>query len=327
MVIDWLASRGHYLEHLDPIRDELDTAGQLFVGPEAHDAIALLDDGTPTVVAAMRDAVMVPESRPVCLVEHGAGQTYEGLHSDGYAGGGGRERVSLFLCPSERVADLNRAAYPTAQVEVVGCAKLDHPPARAPRGERPIVALTWHWRCNVAVETRPALDHYRDAVRRLAATGRYELLGHAHPRLWDDGDPPNELYDELGIEWTRSWPEVLARADLLCFDNTSAGYEAAALGIPVLALDSPEWRDEPRHGLRFYDSVPGLRLRARMSQAPECEPVFQWWGEHNLEAAIAEALADADGLRAKRELVSDEVYGPRDGRASERAAEILRRWT
>lgn len=324
-MIDWLATLPHYEEHLWPIRAALgpDPRGAMF---RTYDGIALLDDGTPTVVASMNDAAMVPESRPVALVEHGAGQTYAGLDSDGYAGGSNRERVSLFLCPSERVAELNRAKYPLARSVAVGCPRLDAlaPLVGTKRTIPPTVAFTWHWRCGLLQETMPALDAYLPALEGLAAEGEYRLLGHAHPRLFEEITP---IYHQLGIEMTRSFAEVVARADLLVADNTSALYEAAALGVPVLALDAPHWRDDPGHRLRFYDAVPGLRLRARVDQGPGEVPVAYEVGPGHLGRAIGTALADPPYLRQIRRRVSAAVYGPRDGRASERAAAAVRAWS
>lgn len=77
----------------------------------------------PVVVGSGGDALVV-RPRPVVLVEHGAGQTYDVEHT-AYAGGPGREGVVLFLCPNDHVAQLNADRYPGARSVVVGSPRLD----------------------------------------------------------------------------------------------------------------------------------------------------------------------------------------------------------
>lgn len=76
------------------------------------------------LVASLRDAQSI--GRPYVLADHGAGQTYAGHERNGsYPGGEGHDRCVLFLCPSQRVADLWRERYPDTPAVVVGCPRLD----------------------------------------------------------------------------------------------------------------------------------------------------------------------------------------------------------
>lgn len=321
-MIDYLASLPHYADHLAPIWGE--TGGGRFDG----DLYRLDDNGAPVVIAGHQDLALVPGSRRVAFVDHGAGQTYQNLDHGAYAGGRDRERIELFLCPSERVAALNRARYPNARVEVVGSPRLDSLAAEARVGvldstHRSTVALTWHWEPTVMPEALSAWPYYRDVIERLVATrDDVEWLGHAHPRMLERVAP---WYQSLGVPVVVDFREVVRRADLLVFDNTSAGYEAAALDVPTLALDAPMYRPEQDHGLRFWDLVPGLRLMARIDGRPECGIVHANWGRDHLTYAIDEALDDRLELATLRRSVSEIVY-PVRGDAAERAAAVLTDW-
>jgi len=320
--VEFFATEPHYVEHLAPIWHALDPSerGTFHVGAcEAAAAECVLhgipaglgtepwEPGIPTVVASWYDLRMTGRDRPVVFVEHGAGQTYQGVEHGGWAGGEGRDAVVLFLCPNRRVAGANLARYPEARVEVVGCPKLDRwhrlPP---PRGFGvPTVAFSFHWDCPLVPETRATWDHWLPAVAELAASGRAHVLGHAHPKAADQLRP---LYEQLGVEFVERFDDVIARlADLYCADNSSTLYEFASLDRPVLALNHPSYRRDVSHGLRFW-SPPGL-----MVDRPD-----------QLEEFVGLALHDGAGVPDTRAARVRDAYAFTDGMAAHRAAHAIR---
>ncbi len=159
-------------------------------------------------------------------------------------------------------------------------------------------------------ETRSGFLQFRPAV--IAAKRRgWTILGHGHPRFLDDHKlGAVRFYARNGIECTTDFEEVCRRADVLVFDNTSAGYEFASTGRPVVVLDPIPYRPQVHHGLRFYEAADvGPRV--------------------NRKAKVVEAVARALELRpadvAAREAALDIVYGYRTG-AAQRAADVILDW-
>lgn len=316
MRIDLYATEGHYFQHLAPIARALIALG-VEVGGET-----MLDDGTPTVIAGMSDAGQVPTSRPLGLVDHGIGMTYRDCDHQSYNGGRNRERVSLFLYATHTARPPNEARYPDARHEVIGPARLDGYQQSIPTSAKRVVAFAWHYDLTIVPETRTAFPWYLGPLERLAQDSPWELVGHGHPRGTHWGH-----YDRLGIRVERDPMRVLAEADLVCFDNTSFGYEAAVLGIPVLALDAPWYRDQPRQPPRFYEYVPGLRLQSYPGQGNGPGETVQPYGRDNLNDAILLALADPAPARAERERVNTLMWdGLRDGHAADRGARAIVEW-
>jgi hypothetical protein len=233
--------------------------------------------------------------------EHGIGQNYGTKHPS-YAGGPDADDVSLFLVPNEYAANLWRAVYPAAQVEVVGSPRLDDLPRGDTSGR--VVALSWHWRCEVAPETQPAFPHFARAMPELAR--QYEVLGHAHPRILDDLAP---YYRKVGIEIVSDFDDVCRRADVYVCDNSSTLYEFASTNRPVVTLNAPTYRRHVHHGLRFWDAIPGEQVD---------EP-------SDLIPAVERALIDPVALRDAREAALAIVYSFRRG-AAQRAAQRLSAW-
>lgn len=289
--IDFLATQPQYEAHLEPIREAV--GGRFQTRLEASYGTGLL------VVASQRDLFV--GRRPAVFVEHGAGQTYSDSNP-GYAGGDHRENVRLFLCPNETVAARNQARYPDARVAVVGCPKLDAWAGRRPAGTE--VAVAFHWPCAVAPEAGSAWDHYYGALRGLSARfGR--VLGHGHPRWIDALTGP---YTAALVTPVRDFEEVLERASVLAVDNSSVGWEAMALGIPVVWLNAPAYRRDVEHGLRFWEwADSGVQV-----DEPE-----------DLVAGIERALADPPEIRRRRAEAVAHVYGDVDGKAAHRAAQAI----
>jgi glycosyltransferase involved in cell wall biosynthesis len=241
-------------------------------------------------------------------MEHGAGQAYVGVRNRSYAGGPGRGKVSLFLCPSERVAALNRATNPNTPAVVVGSPRVDVL-RRIERQPGPTtVAIAFHWRCRVCPEAGTALDHYKAslaALRERLGVDGIELIGHGHPRAAAELGP---LYAKAGVEWVPSFEDVVRRASCFVADNSSTIFEAAACDIPVVLLNCPQYRRDVNHGLRFWD---------------EADVGVQCDGPGDLFERISWALTDSLVQHARRLATSQRVY-PFPGEAAVRAATALR---
>lgn len=318
--VDFAAHTVAYVEHLAPIWRALplEHRGRFFVTSWARDsavaggldAAALVVDDTDTlpagghiVVASYRDLTRA-RGRPVILCEHGAGQSYSNRHSS-YVGGVGRDNVVLFVVPNDQAAARNRRRYPTIPNIVVGSPHLDDLLALPAPAGSPTVAISFHWRCRVAPEADTALDHYRPVLGvlrdGLAAAG-VDLIGHAHPAIRPELEP---IYTELGVEYVPAFGDVARRAHLYAVDNSSTLFEFAALGRPVVVLNSPRYRRNVRHGLRFWtEAAIGLNV-----DSPE-----------ELLPTILAALDDPDDVRRSREASVSRVYPVRDGTSARRAA-------
>lgn len=248
--------------------------------------------------------------RRFTFMEHGAGQAYLGdpsaIRHPSFAGGDDREDVELFLVPNEYSADLWRRAYPGARVELVGCPRLDELPARQP-GPGPVVAVSFHWPARVIAEADTALGHYFPAMARLAAA--HTVIGHAHPK-GDWQERMARYYRRWGIEFVADFDEVCRRADVYVCDNSSTLFEFAATGRPVVVLNSPTYRRNVHHGLRFWDAADiGIQV-----DRPE-----------DLVDAVTEAIVDPPARQAARAAALELVYPLRSG-APLRAAAAIAGW-
>lgn len=308
MSTDLLASHPRYLAHARPAWDALP--------PGARGRILAPGDlaGQGLVLAASlvdaQDAARA--GRRVALLAHGIGQAYDGRPL-GWVDG--MIAPAVYLAPGPYAATWARALWPGCRVEVVGPPGLDalfhgkrsnrgQPRAESGPGCRPVVGLGFRFLggATSVPEATSALTHYLPGLRGLAA--RYELIGHGHPRAMGR---LAGLYAAHGIEVVRDWAAVLARADVWCADSSSTLYEAAACGLPVVALDAPWYRREVHHGLRWWDSVPGERVD----------------GPAALPDAIDRALAGVPDPGLSVGALAAAYGGHADGHAAERAAAIL----
>jgi 3-deoxy-D-manno-octulosonic-acid transferase len=119
-----------------------------------------------------------------------------------------------------------------------------------------------------------------------------------------------DRYREFGIEPVQSFAEVCRRADVLVFDNTSAGFAFAATGRPVVVMNSPRYDRRVHHGLRFWDAA---------NVGVNCDDPT------TLGDCIDQALADNAEQQANREAALSLVYAYRTG-AAKRAADALMDW-
>lgn len=281
------ASLDHYAEHLDPVMRALPAELRA-----AFDA---------TIIASYRDLRAIrpgrrtPSPRPIALLEHGIGQSYSNRHP-AYPGGRDRGAVGLFLSPNSRAGQADRDAYPAARVEIVGSPRLDDLPRRIGASGR-VVATTFHWDAAVAPETRSAFTQYANAVLDLRAD--VELLGHAHPRAAHVLAP---WYARAGIPYEPDFAEICRRADLLVADNTSALYEFASTGRPVVVVNASCYRRNVAHGLRFWEAIPGVEVDRPEELADAIARAFELWPRDvaRREAAldIAYAYRTGGGIRA-----------------------------
>lgn len=331
-MIDAYASQPQYVNHLVPVwralPDELRgtfsasgqagrRAGELGVrtgvlGRE-RGAVAPL-----TLVASHQDEQHV-RPRPVVLVEHGAGQSYyhtpQADRNPAYPGGKGREGVVLFICPNESVAQRWRDMYPLTPTAVVGCPYLDpwHGAGKAEpivRHDPPLVVFSFHWNCGIVPECGWAFEHFQSEMVRLASMTDeqrgFQMGGHAHPRAHEIG----AFWRSRDVREFRNFSEVLDYADCYVVDNSSTGFEFASTDRPVVWMNSPKYRKDVDHGLRFWSHVDV----GRQVDNPE-----------NLQAIVQLAVERDHGGKwaaLRRGLIKD-VYAFTDGLASQRAAAAI----
>lgn len=331
--MDFFASERHYLAHLLPIWNALDPGerGTFYaphIGEPWMERHRLQLKGGAVVVASFKDSRTMRQ-RPRIYVEHGAGQTYEGVTNGSYSGGDGHEGTELFLCPNERVADRWRSRYPKSCVEVVGSPKVEASMARlgqAGQGwvRRGTAGLGWAWSgearqgmargavvgvsfhsdLRVCTETLSCFPEYRPHLALL--TEHFTILGHGHPRIWRRLEP---FWRSIGVEPVRDFDEVLGRADVYEVDNSSTAIEFMASGKPVVWLNGKHYRRDVHHGGRFWEWA---------DAGVQCDR------PEDLVDSIRLALTDPPRIAARRKEVVSEVYGPLDGLASQRAADAIR---
>jgi glycosyltransferase involved in cell wall biosynthesis len=244
----------------------------------------------------------IPHGGRIVLMQHGAGQSYGDRHPH-YPGGDDNEAVGLFLTPGESAAQRWRDRYPTTPAVAIGSPRVELLPRREPG---PVtVAITFHWDLAHWPETTSAYPYFSTALGQLRDS--FHLIGHAHPRARN----LPRVYQRADIEYVASFEDVCRRADVLIADNTSALFEFAATGRPVVVMNSPEYRREARFGLRFWDAAEvGINV------------------DHpaDLVRATRQALRDTDDRRAHRDAALDLVYAYRTG-AAERAERAIRAWS
>jgi len=306
--VDYFASQPHYSAHLRPVHAQL--GGRVFGTARARWGEATYPVGCgPMCVASAVDAQRFSH-RPVVYLEHGAGQSYTGdpaaRSSPSYAGGLGLGNVRLFICPSQRVADMWQATYPDTATAVVGCPRLDRSRPRrdhARRG-RARVLFVWHWECRLCPETRTAWPYWRAVVLDYA-TSHGNTAGHAHPRA----PQIDASMRSLGMETFGDVDDALDWADVVVGDNTSVLYEACAIGLSTVVLNAPWYRRDIEHGMRFWSTPPGPQID---------DPA-------GLADMISRVAADPDYHAAIRHTAAVAAYdGLVDGQAAWRAAAAIR---
>jgi hypothetical protein len=353
--MDAFAGERQFLDHLAPVWRLLPPQhrGRLFVAAPLHlRALEMGLEAEAIDAEALRRSSLPPKARPgdgpvafvtsigdtkiarrlgyrrFVFMEHGAGQAYIGdrdpmtQRHPSYAGGLDRDDVGLFLVPNEYSAGLWRRAYPTARVDVVGCPKLDDLPLRTP-GLGPTVAISFHWPGFTCPEADTALGHYLRVLPELAAAFPGRVIGHAHPKA----DWPARLarhYRRAGIPFVDDFGDVCRQADVYVCDNSSTIFEFAATGRPVVVLNSPRYRREVNHGLRFEPSA-GCQLRQGLHFCGAAHVGVQVDRPDELVPGIGRALRDEPIDREARERALESVYPIRQG-AGHAAAAAITSW-
>ncbi len=310
MTVDVYASEPHYIDHIAPvwlklsedIRGEFRTTPRNLEHAESLGITATVNAPTlnPTIVASWGDYRKT--NGHVIYMEHGIGHTYSNNHPS-YAGAPGKDRVTLFLNQHKLTDQRNKAAYPNAEHAIIGVPRMD---SVAVRGvENRTVAISFHWDCKVAPESRSAFDHYRRFIPKLARMKNINLIAHSHPnKAWRKKLQP--IFHRYGIEFVETFDEVLNRADLYIIDNSSTAYEFAAAGRPVINLNAPWYRKNVDHGIRFWDHVPG----------PQAD---DGWDMMKL---IPQILDQPDIFEPER-IAAVKALFPYRGKAAKRAANII----
>lgn len=334
-LIDFYAGERHFIDHMAPIyhalpaihRGEFVVKGKELIEHakslniramnEAYYKLKRGERKGPLVVAAVGSTARTyGRSRPVVLVNHGAGQSWQGVRHSSYAGGLKRDCISLFIEPGDSPAAKDHKAYPKAKIAMVGCCKLDgwHEQllriGPKPRSSPPVIAISFHWECLVVPETRSTLPHYRKVLPRIAEwdkSGKVKILGHGHPNLnhWKE---MVKIWESLGIEAVPDFDEVMERADVFVNDQMSTLYEFASLDRPVVVLNAPWYRRKVEHGLRFWECA---NVGIQVNEPQELIP------------AIREALLDKPEQKELRHKAVNKVYKYTDGKATDRAVEAI----
>lgn len=271
--IDAYCSQRSYWDHIEPIWRALppERRGTLMVGArilhkyvEAQGYDVQLGGqrfaGLPLLIAGHHDMHEAHPARKLIYLSHGADQTYaDHPYHPAYSGGKQRDRVNLFLVPNETSAEREHATYPDTPIEIVGCPRLDRFPdiPDTSTHEKLTVAFAWHWDAPIVPESRWAFPQWREHMTAIHRSGEFQVIGTGHPRQWGQFQA---FYDRHGIEAIQDPNEVLERADVLCFDNTSLGIEAMACGLGVVGLNASYYRPDVEHGLRFWELAPLVSL-------------------------------------------------------------------
>lgn len=300
-MIDFYASREHYADHLFPIWHAVSPSkrGTFFIQPLNSLVQHVLSHGVGTydtrppphgtdrlvVVAA---AIDLSGLRRAVLVEHGAGQTYVDVDHEAWSGGPSRDRVELFVVPNEYAKAANRKRYPyTPQVV---CAPHVEALRSIDRDVKFRVGFGRHWDSNLTPELASAWPYFFETIRAYCVWHRRDVALHFHPRVADVG---RALAAEWDVAYLDTFDDVVRSCERWTVDNSSTGFEWAALDRPVVWLNAPHYRRGLEQGLRFWSHVDVGR---------QCD-----------DAGMLEPALDAP-YRPRPDLVAD-VYPVIDGSA------------
>lgn len=333
--IDFFARRPHFIDHLAPIWSKLspEYRGKFYVpdhltphalrrgvdpegltpqDPRSKFSIRFPAGDSPVLTAAYGDLQVVEDQtdRPLFLMEHGVGLTFDvnGATVAGYGGGrGSRRHVCLFLSPNDYIDKKTLRTYPDANTRIIGTPKMD-PWAnfeKLDRGDKkPIVAISFHWDGSQigAPEAGNALDFYRNEIPK--AGKDFTLMGHGHPKIIDK---LKAFYGKWGIPVIEDFEDVLRIADIYVNDCSSTMYEFCVTDKPVVVLNCPAFRRRRHHGIRFWDySDVGLAVEKR----------------EDLWPTVLSTIRNPDVRAEQRRKAVADLY-PYLGTSAQRAADVM----
>jgi len=225
-------------------------------GQRYRDGIPIEDNGLMLVSAAGDMTIAkkhCPGSTHLAMMEHGVGLVFP--NNAAYAGNiGSRRFANLFLAPNSKIQALTARKFPQTPNIIIGTPKMQllrdfRKNSSRDRAKEVTVAIGFHWDGNtICPEAGNCFDYYREWLPMLNA--KWKLIGHCHPREVNTIVP---YYESMGIEYVADFEDVVRRADVYVNDCSPTMYEAAALGIPVVILNKPEFRREVDFGIRFWD--------------------------------------------------------------------------
>jgi hypothetical protein len=305
--VDLYASQPHYLRHLAPVWNALDDdeRGRLVVHQEMQQMARQLcvwsdrPEANVRLAAGWVDVQGAPNNLARVLMEHGVGQTYVDCTRPNYIGGQARKQVNLFLMPTERAASMQ-----DGRCAVIGSPYLDH--LRATTASIPRIfdaAVSFHFDAGeVSPEATSGWRYFRAALPPMAD----RIMGHGHPRAMGE---LARWYHEHEIMVTYSFEHALFASRSFVCDNSSTIFYAAAMDVPVILLNPPQYRKHVEHGLRFW----------------ECAGVGENVDEPaQLEAAVNRAVQHPELYREARAEVTSKLFPFDDGRSAERAVRAMR---
>ena len=260
MRIHALARWPHLMEHIEAIHRHLpdELRGEcLTIRNPTRSHVKHWDRHDVIMVAGFPD-IAVAGSRKTLYVEHGAGQSYEGITNGSdryYHGGEHPSNVVGYIGPRQDVIDAWGRPGFAAGSPICDPYELFSP-------ER-VCAISFHWNGSLphkvgVPEAGTALQHYLDHLGMIVAElelDGWEVLGHRHPRF----NHMTSVWRNLGVREADA-VEVRRRAQLLIVDNSSFAFELAYTRRQVVSLNCPEYRRDVEHGLRFWSHVPGVAV-------------------------------------------------------------------
>ena len=311
MKLDFYASQPHYLDHMKPIWDNLNSKfkGKFIITENIEEYAKLLK--LNYCIEEPREVITLVSSygdykntkKEVIFMEHGIGFTFSNNHPS-YAGGKGKDRVVLFLNQHTITQIKNQKAYPLSKQEIIGVPKTDQYINLIPvPKDKPTICLSFHWNCKVSPETTSAFSHYASVIPKLNKNKEFNLVFHGHPH---DNKKWEKYCTKNNIKRIKTFDEVIKTADVYVADATSTSYEFAVTGKPVIILNAPWYRKNIHHGIRFWDYIPGPQV-----DDPK-----------RLELMMLRAVRNPRQWDYIREPVIDKLY-PYFGESAKRAATVI----
>ncbi|HEU4959728.1 MAG TPA: hypothetical protein VFT56_04915 [Sphingomonas sp.] len=268
---------------------------------------------TPVVVCAEQTSLWLPTLLPLrsrfIKAPHGAGSLMK--RDD-------RRRRAAWrtLVPAERERTaLAAVGIDPARIAVTGYAKAEFthrtPAARLFTDARPIVLYNPHWQQHRSSWWRWGAE----TVRRIVASGRYNVIFAPHQRLVERAPEVAELCRELA-------PDPSVHCDFTSFATVDGSYAAAAdVYLGDTSSQVVEFLIRPRPTV-FLDAL-GADWRGN--------PAYDMWSTGEVVTDIEQLLPVLDraparhaGFAARQQALAAELLGPLDGRSAARAAAAIR---